>query len=488
MESCSANYSQPPTCFDNSNATVLDVLHATVPNCQSGHWTPLTPEWKAAFYAHVAVFGVLFLLLAIVCLVMLCKHRRIMRLRRTKTFITVDVALMVLGFTRAAFYALDPYGISGYCSSFACVVASRLLFSFTFPGLTASYTLVFVTLWHVSTLKIRKSGVQRWKVIIPLSFVHYFFAIGTELTCAFTTYSAIFLLLVCEFGFATWGLAVCITFLVVGLKILKSVKVTARESSTIRRSTITISSNVLSKINSTTGDSSATNDAAEKSLTLPVSDKEQEKDGSASSSMNGRRKSFLASRLSRREKHTLRHHDQAIRKVSIITYTVAVLGSLYSLFGLAQMVMLVLALFGPCPEGETPTGNNPYVWLAFRCVSSLMEFLLACLLVYSVNEIRPLFQWIRTLSCSVLHCRKVAETDHPTANGYSSQFSSQTTNKQTLSVEHQKQATLQTSKVPTDTAVESMVCSQEDEVPGTDSLTIKKPPDQGTKYYRVTVV
>ena len=464
------NYSQPPTCFDNSNATVLGVLHATVPNCQSGHWKPLTPEWKAAFYTHVAVFGFLFLMLAIACLVLLCKHRRIMRLRRTKTFIAVDVALMILGFTRVAFYALDPYGISGYCTAFACVVTSRLLFSFTFPGLTASYTLVFVTLWHVSAMRLRKSRVQRWKIIIPLSFVHYFFAVGTELVCAFTTYSAIFLLFACEFTFTVWGLVVCVTFLIVGLKILKSVKVTARESSTIRRSTVTISTSILNKINSSTEDSTANSGSVEQSIALPVEGKCREKEDSLSPSVNEKKKVF-ASRRSRRPKHTLKHHDRAIRKVSIITYAVAVLGSLYSLFGLAQLVMLSLAFFGPCPENEIPTGNDPYIWLALRCASSLMEFLLACLLVYSVNEIRPVLRSFRNLVCSILQCRKIVEADQAPVNGQSSQFSSQTTNKYAISMDYQRRGTLQSlSKVPAETVMDSTAYTQEDEAPVTPSL------------------
>ena len=435
MDACSKNDSKSLTCFDHSNSSVLDVLHATVPNCHSGHWETLTPEWKALFYIHVALFGLLFLLLAIWCLVSLWKQRTLMRLRRTKIFIAVDVALMILGFSRALFYVLDPYGISGYCSALACVVVSRVLASLTLPSLTASYTLVFFILWHVSTVKLRRSKFQRWKVIVPICFVLYFIAVATELVCAFAAYPAIFLLLACEFAFMVGGLVVCTTFLFVGLKILKSVRRTAQETSSACRDaslaqipsqqlekslsvSITdkhvVHSNGNGQMNSTSGAVKAGHGVsfATQSPHQPVcsgSEKFVTCSGSTSSLCS---KSILASKRSKVKLPAQKHHSQAIRKVSIITYAVAVLGGLYALLGLAQFILLVIRLFGPCPEEEdvSPDGSNPYVWIAFRYASSAMELLLACLLVYSVNEVRPLFNMLRKIVCSVLHCRNGFQT------------------------------------------------------------------------------
>ena len=430
MDACSANYSKPLTCFDHRNSSVLDVIHATVPNCQSGHWQPLTPQWKALFYTHVALFGSLFLLLAVWCVVCLWKHHALMRLRRTKIFIAVDVTLMILGFSRAIFYVLDPYGISGYCSEFACVVVSRILASLTLPSLTASYTLVFFILWHVSTVNVRRSKFQRWKIIVPICFALYSVAVAVELVCAFTTYPAIFLLLACEFAFIVGGLAVCVTFLFVGLKILKSVRRTAQETSTVIRdaslariptlqlgkslSVSVVDRHVLDSHSNAqvNGARPPLRSGGSVSFANQVLDQpEKFATSNAFTSPLPSRKKTLGSTSSKAKLPASKHHNRAIRKVSIITYAAAVLGGLYCLFALTQLILLIIKLFGACPEDEIPHRSNPYVWITFRYVSSVMELLLACLLVYSVNEIRPVVKILRNVLRSMLHCRNEFQSD-----------------------------------------------------------------------------
>ena len=459
MADCNTNFSRPPSCFDNRNATALSVLHATIPNCDSGHWQPLTPEWKGLFYTYVVLFGLLFLLLGIGGLICLCKYHTIMRLRRMKTLIAVDIALVILGLSRTLFYVVDPYGISGYCTALACVVVSQVLFSLTFPSLTAGYTLVFFTLWHVSTVKFGRSKTQQWKIVVPLCFVHYVVAVTVELITAFSGYSAIYLLLSCQFVFTAWGLLVCATFLIMGLRILKSVKITARKSAIVRRdATLTrippkqAGQSCISRIDTRTfdlplpdvegemanGHSSSTEPAVEssqgdvvaggspKAVTIATNESSLARSVSTSmssepepsraltesgASSSGRSPVFSAppAAPSKLKDFISKKHMQAIQKISIITYSVAVLGGLYSILGLVLLGIMTETLFGSCPEDEVPSGNNPYVWLTFRYILAIFELLLAILLLYSVNEVRPVVNMLRDVCCSVVQCQNLVK-------------------------------------------------------------------------------
>ena len=104
---------------------------------------------------------------------------------RVRTFITIDLALITLGISRTLFLILDPWGQSGFCKHYACIVVSRLLGSLAFPGLTASYTLVFITLWISARIRLRgKSWIQKLKVLVPLCFIHFGVAILFEIIVA----------------------------------------------------------------------------------------------------------------------------------------------------------------------------------------------------------------------------------------------------------------------------------------------------------------
>ena len=354
-DGCSYN-TTPLSCMDLSNKSVIDILTAIVPNCDIGSWTPITTTWLVFFYLHVILFGISFFLLGVVSVIFLFKRHSAQRFKAT-TFIAIDVSLAILGFSRFLFYILDPYGVSGYCTEIGCIITSRLLFSLGFPSLTAAYTLVFLTLWHSAKMRLGRSCVQHWKVIIPLCFIHYFIAVVVEIIGAVGPQPVIFLVIGCEVFFSMWGLLVCVTFLIAGTRLLKSIHVSARNTSVVCR---------------------------EKNIEAP-----KEKRSSLK-----RLKSHTYSTI-RMKREMKQHHKQAIRKITIITFVTASLGAIYSLFNIAQLIMVSLQIFGSCPEqGSEEYEANSDLWLALRYMCIFLELCMAILLIYSINDCRPIFKGI----------------------------------------------------------------------------------------------
>ena len=350
-EQCVAHNPTPLSCVDLNNETVRSILSRLAPSCRNNsNWEPVGEPWVVFFYLHVVVFAVLFLLVGIACVLFLCKHRLTARFAKAQTFVAIDVSLAILGFSRVLFFLLDPFGVSGFCNHFACVVISRLLASLAFPSLTASYTLVFLTLWQSARIRLGRTCVQDLRIIIPFTLIHYFAAVITEIVGFVSPYPLVFMLITCELVFALWGAIVCATFLVAGIRLLRSVHSSARQSSLYCRS------------------------STDQNLGAPGTSK---------------------SGTFKRQTQLQQHHKQAVRKVSFITYSAAVLGVLYSLLNLIRTGLMINSLFLiNCPDNPP---QSPSLWLGLVYIGSLLEFGMAVLMIYAVNDIRPLVKTLKGL-------------------------------------------------------------------------------------------
>lgn len=337
---CITSNALPLSCLDLSNLSSSAVLHQLTPSCSnSSAWDPVEPTWVAFFYIHVIVFTGIFLFIGIACLILLCKYRQTIRFAKSHTFMIVNTTLLILAFSRCLFYILDPYGLSGFCSGTACAIISRLLFSLGFPSLTASYTLAFLTLWQSAQVRLAgKSCIGDIRKIVPFTFIHYVAAVTVETITFVGPYPVVYLAIVCEAVFTLWGMLVCTIFLVAGIRLLKRVHTAA----------------VYTK-------------------------KEDSNIGSLKS-------------LSRTTRTIRSKHRQAIFKVSVITYTAAVLGVMYSLHSVVKIVLTSITLFGNCSEFNR---SNPKVWLVFIYIAALLEVSMAVLMLYATNNTRPLLQALR---------------------------------------------------------------------------------------------
>lgn len=345
-ELCEDDNRTPLNLSDFYDQPVGRVLAMLTPSCSNtSNWDPVDTAWVVFFYLHVVIFAVLFLLIGIACVILLCKHRQTIRFAKAHTFATVNITLLILGFSRTLFYVLDPYGLSGVCNVLACTIISRLLFSLGFPSLTASYTLVFLTLWQSARIRLGKTFIGDLRKVIPFTLIHYIVALTVEIVTFIGPYSVIFIVIACEIVFALWGMVVCVIFLTAGIRLLKSVQSSAR----------TTTSQCRGSMDSNAGQS-----------TLKSSTLDNKRDG-----------------------RMRKHHKQAIFKVSLITYSAAVLGVLYSINNVGRVIVIVTGLFGSVGRG------NPNLWLAQNYIAGVLEIGMAVLMLYSVNDIRPLWSSVR---------------------------------------------------------------------------------------------
>lgn len=353
--------------IDFGDMTALDVTLLMVPRDDPPLWRKRTAAFYGFFYLLLAVYGALFLGLALCCVILLAKKHLAQRYK-VRTFIAIDLALVTLGVSRVLFLILDPWEQSGFCTSTACRVFSRLFGALAFPSLTASYTLVFITLWISTCMSSKgRSWIQRPSILIPLCCIHYAVAITIEIIVLLPLkipVVALSLLIGCEATFSLWGIAVCCFFLVAGCRLLRTVKEAARSSDRICMDSPQITRR----------------DLIEK----------------AKLHINERKVSVGT--IKARSKLKMRQ-ERIIRKIALITLTTVVLGMAYSTVNVVYLGIVLGTLFHGCPGLLGDGLRNPEVWLIFRYIFFTLEITLAFMLTYATNDFAPIVNAMRTSIC-----------------------------------------------------------------------------------------
>ena len=353
------------------NASAFQILSVLAPRSNSSLWYERTDTWFVFFYLMISSFVLVFSGLAFVCVLLLIKRHLVQRFR-VRTFIAIDLALIILGVSRVIFILLDPWGQQGFCNHLVCVIISRLLGALAFPSLTASYTLVFITLWTSARMHFGRSWIQKLKILVPFSFLHYGVAIVFEIIALLPLYQpmiVIQMLIVCEIIYSSWGFLVCLIFMIAGLRLLKTVKRTVKKSSIICKDTPNINRmDLIDKYNLKEKDSTDKNLSTKKRIQSRQSTR----------------------RLARGQQR------KTIRKVTLITYVTVFLGMIYSILILVRLVIIVMVIFDDSCLGLIRGRKQyPEVWLTLHCVFFTIEICMAALLTYAISDSTPLINLMK---------------------------------------------------------------------------------------------
>ena len=289
-------------------------------------WIHRNQTWNAVYTLSIVVCSICYItigILAATCLV--TQETRL----KNKTFKVTYTCIALLGFTRAVFLVLDPYGMFGWIAErwLPWIVVSRLLSALAFPCLTASYTLVFLTLWRANRIGLVQY--DSWPVILTISLPHFIIAIIAEAIANASPYPALVSLIVCDSVFILWGITVSSIFLMAGYLLVRTIKDQTMESSRVSHS-----------------------------YSRKVYDRHMNKMG------------------------------PAIRKIARITYATAILTLMYSFAGIVSLVLTNLLLLSQCLGYHNP--GNAVAWLTLQTIRGIIEILLALVILYSITKLSTL--------------------------------------------------------------------------------------------------
>ena len=362
-------------CTELNNVTPYEALGLTVPNDRE-NWEERTVVWYVFFDIMLALYGMLYCGLASFTLALLCKRRLTARFNKIPTFIAIDFALLTLAISRVVFFSLDPWGQNNYFTCQGCVIVSHLISALAFPSLTASYTLLFITLWSTAKIRFGPLWIQKLKILVPLCFFHYIVAIVIEIIASIPlpAIPIVIIIILCEVIFAVWGIGLCIAFMIAGVRLLHTIKRSARTSSMVSRDSPTVTRHDL------------------------IINKEPP-------SVRYRQRTKSRSEAQER-------HRRIVGKITRMTYFTASLAILYSLLILVNLVFLCLNLFDGCAGYIGNAKLSPERWLVIVFLQLTLELLLATQLSYSNTDYRPILSFLK----QHLHCTGKNRTAKETHN------------------------------------------------------------------------
>jgi hypothetical protein len=338
-------------------------------------WTERDDVWRSIFKVYIGLLGSIYLMLGLFAITMLIK-KDCVRLA-TKTFFAVYSTIAVLGFSRVLLLALDPYDLLGYISeSFPqWIIITRLLGSFGFPSLVASYTLMVFTLLKIAKANPGKQWYHKWRFVIPIVVTPYVIAIGAEVIGYLAEYPGLLSVIICEMAFAVWGLTVLITYLIAGGRLMHQLR--KRERNTVRISA----------------------------------------SGMARSAELGTQNDFAAQEYQRHHQHNRR----TARKIAIITYATVFMACLYSLLTFGNIIMVCLFIFKDCLAHMGIMGNSA-AWLGLHISTRATEITLATIMLYSITDMSGVMKFMYRMFVAMCRCKKMKVTEcsrlnHPLANG-----------------------------------------------------------------------
>lgn len=345
-------------CFDYIDNITADkpsfFLLFLISPVDSTVWAPRTQEWLNTFIGFTAIFSLIFFFIGLMSVMLIIK-RDCARLK-SKTFLAIYICLAVLGFTHTIHLSLDPNGILGWIvSDFPeWVIISRFLQVSGFPSITATYTLVFITLYKSVEIGSSRLWHQDWRVVTILVMSHYLVAYAAEIIANVGGYFALAAIIICEFGLAVWGIVTCLIYFYTGRRLLRKLKNQCQMS-------VRMSSSVSAR------DQCRTRKPRLQGAQSVLSDEHY-------------------SRQYNKISHTL-------RKVTIITYFTSVLTILYATVSLVSLIFNSRFIFYDC-IGLNGVGD-PIVWLVLRTMNKSIEIPLAMTMLYSVTD----FQSVLNMMC-----------------------------------------------------------------------------------------
>lgn len=339
-------------------------------------WGEETTLWLVFFYLYVGIFLILFCLLTALSLYVVTQRKRSerQRIKKVNTFYAINSLIIALGVLRVVHLIFDPHFVEGWIAGPAFHHILSIVFSMGFPSLTASYLLVFITLWMSRKIQGGFKCVQKLTILIPLCAFQYVVTLIVELVTISNQYEVIYLIIACDLFFSFWGIFICVSFLLAGYLLIKSIGDGNRESTT------GLENLQIDKQNSVKGGRYT----------------HASRIGSRRFTFSKRQNSTLSYK-----RKGVEHRQRAMMKVTIVTCVSAFLGILYSILSTTNVALAMNVLLQN--ECVNEAQGNRVVWLFLQYLARSLELLLCLLLLYAVADttkmMKYLFKKCKRLGC-----------------------------------------------------------------------------------------
>ena len=188
----------------------------------SPNWLEAIKEWKWLWEVHIYGFGTIFTLIAFFGLVCLLAGRKTIFTRQRVHIAFMNTALITTGFIRALILFWDPYASSADTSD------SQLLFCIISWGIataciTASFSIMLLIFLETTKTSLGPARLKNLPFLLSMTLTNIIYLLVSDLVVWFHPEAKV-MIFVCQFTFATWGLAISIGYSIAGMRMWRNLK------------------------------------------------------------------------------------------------------------------------------------------------------------------------------------------------------------------------------------------------------------------------
>lgn len=177
-------------------------------------WSKAYKEWGAAWEIHVYLFAVIFLGFGVISAYYI-GHGLYVGLDQKYVGFTLNIVMLILGFTRAFVLFTDPY-LQG--NTINNVHVMRVIWSLASPCLTSADCLVILVLAETAKISLAPQKMQKFNVIIKIILLHFALVLISDFVVSeFVEAKA--MLVFCQVFFILWGAVLGVGYLALAYRL-----------------------------------------------------------------------------------------------------------------------------------------------------------------------------------------------------------------------------------------------------------------------------
>lgn len=182
--------------------------------------------WGTAWPCHHYIFAAIFFILMLYNLnsILGLVYKTQKSVRRRKIFLAINILLFFFNCISSSRLFLDPYESGEYFNKKVLREILFVIYGFKIPCLTASFSLVFISLVETTKVKLYSSRLQNIKYAIIIIVMHFTLAFTIHLYLIFEP-SKFRLLIICNVFFILFGLVVAIMTLYACINIIRCLRI-----------------------------------------------------------------------------------------------------------------------------------------------------------------------------------------------------------------------------------------------------------------------
>ena len=181
------------------------------------NWPRAKLVWQVGWPLHVYSFASLNLVVAVYALYVLLKHRGS---HRKLHAVFINAMLVLFGSLRAVFLISDPYASREHETK-AGLIASVVAYGVATALLTSSLTLLLLLLLETTRISLAPSKVQNLRFLLGVTLLNVLYVLVADIIVVNEPQTRV-LILICQIGFAIWGIAVSVSFAVVAYRVWRN--------------------------------------------------------------------------------------------------------------------------------------------------------------------------------------------------------------------------------------------------------------------------